>query len=269
MRFHTKKHGLQLEVIEYHPAHPNNQSPLIFLHGANMSAWCWEAYFLPHFASLGYTCYALSLRGHGRSHGVSHLATASIDDYVEDLRDLITHLAIQPILIGHSMGSLVILKYLELQRATSAVLLAPVPLGGTIPSMLNLVWHNPFLLAQLNLLQLAGKSMLSMDAWNELIFSRPPEPAVLQRFCSELQHESPRALIDAAWLGLPTQKNPHQTKILMVGAGDDVFFNPRQVQDTAKAYNADFHLAEHVGHNLMLEQNWQDCANHIHKWLAA
>lgn len=267
MRFHTKRHSLKLEVLEHHPSDGPSKPPLLFIHGANMTAWCWQAFFLPHFAELGYPCYALSLRGHGGSQGKSHLHLAGIDDYVEDVTDLIQHLGIEPILIGHSMGSLVIMKYLEQQAAASAVLLAPVPLGGTLPSAFNLFMRNPFLLAQLNLLQLAGKCLVPTDYWKELLFSTPVHGNVMKNFCSELQTESPRALLDAAWFGLPTRRNPHQTRMLMVSAANDSFFKPHQIEHTAKAFDADFHLMENAGHNLMLEQNWQECADHIHQWL--
>lgn len=39
--------------------------PLLFVHGSYHSSWCWAEHFLPYFASLGYPCYAVSLRGTG------------------------------------------------------------------------------------------------------------------------------------------------------------------------------------------------------------
>lgn len=267
MRVFTRKHSLPLEVLEYHPKLPNDQPPLLFLHGANMTAWCWEAFFLPYFTGLGYTCYAVSLRGHGRSHGKSHMGIASIEDYVDDVSDAIDRMETAPILIGHSLGALIIMRYLEKNPLRAAVLLAPIPLGGTVPSVLNLAWTNPFLFAQLNLLQLAGKSLLPTSYWRELLFSSDVDPEIMNQFCAELQNESPRALLDAAWYGLPTINNPFQSKMLMIGAEKDVFFTPRQVKQTAEAFGSDYHQIDQAGHILMLERNWQECADYLSVWI--
>lgn len=267
MRVRTRKHGLELDVIEHHPSFPTDKQPLLFLHGAYMSAWCWEAFFLPYFAAQGHPCYALSLRGHGNSEGKSHLNTSGIDDYVEDLQDLVDHLDIHPVLIGHSMGSLIIQKYLEKRPAAPAILLAPVPLGGILPSALQLAYNNPWLLAQLNFLQMAGKSLLPFDYWRDMFFSSLIDEPVMRKFCNQLQMESPRALLDAAWMGLPGRRNPHQVPMLMIGARDDTFFTPEQIQRTAEAYQADYIVIEDAGHNLMLENNWQDCAQGITNWI--
>ncbi len=77
-----------LDVIERHPK-KITRKPLLFIHGANMSAWCWDEYFMPFFTNLGHPTYAINLRGHGKSGGSAMLATNSIADYVHDLQRVI------------------------------------------------------------------------------------------------------------------------------------------------------------------------------------
>ena len=59
-----------------------------FIHGAYVSAWCWDEHFLPWFARRGWQAYAVSLSGHGRSRQREHLDSYSIDDYVRDVAEV-------------------------------------------------------------------------------------------------------------------------------------------------------------------------------------
>lgn len=80
---------MTLEIISKIPETENRPAPLLFVHGAWHGAWCWEKYFLPYFASHGYTAHALSLRGHGGSPGEEHLRWTRIGDYVDDVAQVV------------------------------------------------------------------------------------------------------------------------------------------------------------------------------------
>ncbi|WP_220348217.1 alpha/beta hydrolase [Alkalilimnicola ehrlichii] len=114
--------GSQLEVLEHHPERPVSDTPLLFVHGAYAGAWCWDAHFLPYFARRGYHAYALSLRGHGESAGHESLHSAGISDYVQDVASVVERFDSPPILVGHSMGGMVvqsILSAIKLQAQCS------------------------------------------------------------------------------------------------------------------------------------------------------
>ena len=115
-------------VIHHHPAHqPNTRPPLLFVHGGYSNAALWGVRFIPYFQDLGYDCYALELSGHGgRPADRAHL-----DDYVADLAAAVAGLPAAPVLIGHSMGSLVSQRFLERGTARAVAFLAPVPPNGT------------------------------------------------------------------------------------------------------------------------------------------
>ena len=82
-------------------------------------------------ADNGYRALALSLRGHGNSATDKKLGRFSIADYVDDVRTVAETPPTPPVVIGHSMGGLVVQKYLENQPAAAGVLLAAVPPQGT------------------------------------------------------------------------------------------------------------------------------------------
>jgi pimeloyl-ACP methyl ester carboxylesterase len=94
----------QLHLRTVPESDPDGQ-PVVFLHGAWHAGWTWDDW-LPRFASAGYHPVAPDLRGHGESAG--SWRKARLADYVEDARRVIESLERAPILIGHSLGGLII-----------------------------------------------------------------------------------------------------------------------------------------------------------------
>ena len=114
----------ELEVLARAPQTAAHPVPLLFVHGAYTAAWCWDEHFLPWFARAGYSSYAVSLSGHGNSRQRDSLDSYSINDYVDDLSQVISAMPAPPVLIGHSMGGIVVQKYLERAAVPGAVLMA-------------------------------------------------------------------------------------------------------------------------------------------------
>ncbi len=106
-----------LEIIERHPEKDSGRPPLVFVHGAFTSGECWDEYYLGYFASRGYRSIAISLRGHGKSYGRDILWQFGISDYVNDVASVIESLDRKPVLVGHSMGGLVVQNYLKMHSS--------------------------------------------------------------------------------------------------------------------------------------------------------
>jgi len=255
-----------LDIIERHPQQ-TTRPPILFVHGANMSAWCWDENLMSFFAEHGHPTYALSLRGHGKSGGHQHLSSHSIADYVTDVELAISAIGEPPILIGHSMGGLIIQNYIEKNPVPACVLMAPVPAQGLLPSLFDLAFYNPSFYTQLGLVQFFGTWSSAVDITRESIFSGHVSDDVVIRYCAQMQPESPRALLDTLWLGLPVKKNPLNIPMLALGADDDIFFRPHHIKKTAEAHNADYINIENISHAMMLDAHWQKGANAIKGWL--
>src|ERR1700761_8827579 len=112
-----------LEVIDKGSVSEIHPIPLLFVHGAWHAAWCWDEHFLSFFADRNYRALAVSLRGHGNSP-TTRLRTCSVADYVEDVNVVADSLPSRPVVIGHSLGGLVVQKYLESHDAPAGVLMA-------------------------------------------------------------------------------------------------------------------------------------------------
>ena len=109
----------------------NNQSqqlypPLLFLHGSFHAAWCWTEFFFPYFSSRGYPVVAMSWRGTGGTPAGTGVKKVKASEHCHDLQGLLTHVlptifrstpyattSERPILISHSFGGIVIMKFLE------------------------------------------------------------------------------------------------------------------------------------------------------------
>jgi len=267
MKIKQPSHKPILDIIESHPS-TATKAPILFIHGANMSSWCWDEHYMSFFTALGHPCYAISLRGHGNSGGQQQLASFGIADYVDDVQRAIDEIGTPPILIGHSLGGLVIQKYIEHNTVPACVLLAPIPVGGLLPPIIDLAMYNPSLYTQFNLVQLFGTWASALDITRKSIFSGHVSDELVIRYCTQMQPESPKALLDSLWLGLPCQNNPQKIPMLALAADEDCFFRPSHIKETAEANNADYINIDSTSHMMMLDSQWHVSATAIQDWLA-
>jgi non-heme chloroperoxidase len=252
-------------IVRAPPGGAHRRTPLLFVHGAYTAAWCWDENFLPFFAKAGYAAHALSLRGHGGSSGREYLDGLSIADYVADVESVLAALPGPAVLIGHSMGGMVVQKYLERASAAGAVLMASVPPQGLFASALGLAFKKPGLLSELNTLLGGGK--VASDALREAMFSQPVTPERLHQFYLRMQPESHRAIWDMTLFDLPHPQAMHRPPMLVLGAEFDHLIPASLVELTGRTYGAEARIFEGMGHGMMLERDWRQVAECILHWL--
>jgi pimeloyl-ACP methyl ester carboxylesterase len=255
-----------LEVIDKGPGTASHPIPLLFVHGAWHGAWCWDEYFLKFFADKGYRALALSLRGHGRSQTTAPLRTCSIADYVADVDSVADNLPASPVVIGHSMGGLVVQKYLESRNAPAGVLVASTPPRGIVGSWLRAMKRHPWNTTRTTV---TGKSLRGVNtpqlARESLFSPETPESCVTQ-YAARLEEESGRVMRDQMMLDLPRPRRV-TTPLLVLGAEYDGTFTPKEVRATARAYRTEAEIFPDMGHDMMLEPGWAAVAQRIHGWL--
>ncbi|MGG4482162.1 alpha/beta hydrolase [Paenibacillus illinoisensis] len=114
---HTSRYigeqDLYLEIFEGDEiqGRSNHRPPLLFVHGAYTGSWMWSKY-IPHFVQQGWTCYVMNLRCHYKSR-VQDMTRVTFEDYLEDIREIMTECGEPPILIGFSMGGILSQKLAE------------------------------------------------------------------------------------------------------------------------------------------------------------
>ena len=113
-------------------------TPILFSHGWPLASDAWEAQIL-HFGQNGFRVLAHDRRGHG---GSDHTWDGnSIDQYADDLAELITALDLSGlILVGHSTGGGEVARYIG-RHGTARV--AKVVMVGAVPPCMLRTAANP------------------------------------------------------------------------------------------------------------------------------
>ena len=261
----SNAHSPDLELRTASP--PDAEGPpLLFVHGAYVGAWCWAEHFLPALADRGYTAHAVSLRGHGESGG--RLTTAGVDDFVADLRRTVDHLDASPILVGHSMGGVVVQRYLQQYDAPGAALMASLPPQGMAGLTAQFAGRDPALWFQFGVLQAFGPGVASPRALRRALFSDDLPTDRVADYASQVRGESPRALAELT-TPIVTGRLPDDVPALVVGAGEDSIVPRWAVEATARAFDTDATFVPGVAHAMMLDTGWEQSLHALVDWLAS
>jgi pimeloyl-ACP methyl ester carboxylesterase len=260
---------MKLDMISRYPETTRKPVPLLFLHGSFSDARVWDDNFLPFFAQHGYEAHAFSLRGHGRSDGLERLHSWRLADYVADLVKVAASFPVPPVLIGHSMGGMVIQKYLETHRhAAALVLMASVPPQGLMSTSMHMAMRHPFLFQQLAQLSLLGPKFGTPEILRKILFSRDMPDDKLHDYFRYMQAESQVVSMDMmAPNMLKLKPETLQIPVLALGAHHDVLVAPTFVEQTARFYKAEFHIFRDMAHAMMLDTHWLKAAEYLLAWL--
>jgi pimeloyl-ACP methyl ester carboxylesterase len=225
---------------------------IVFVHGMSHGAWCWEEHFIPYFEKLGYTCVAFDLPGH-EVQGSTRRISYSLGDYVAALHRVVANLEAPPIIIGHSMGGMILQHFLKTGTCKKAILLASVPPCGVLFASLRALFRYPGLIPYLLQLNLLG----GFKKYPQLMFNNT------SRFASFMCSES-----FIAYLGLMLPVY-HRTSVplLVVGGSADGLITVQEFADTAKHYKAPLEIIEGGSHDLMLDKDFEKTAEVIKSWI--
>jgi len=235
---------------------------ILLVHGAWHGTWCWRD-FAARLTAAGHDVRCAELRGHDGSRGrLWH----RIRGYVEDVGTAVNGFGTPPVLVGHSMGGLVVQKYLERHRAPAAVLMCSVPPAGALGSTLRFLRRHPLVFAGANAGLHLGPVVGTPALAREMLFT-PDTPAEVVDDCfAQLRDES-----YPAYLGMVVGR-PHPARVttpmLVLGGELDQVFSVDEVQATARAYRTEAEIFPGMGHDLMLDQGWPAVADRIAAWVA-
>ncbi len=222
---------------------------------------------MPYFASHGYDCTALSLRGHAGSEGREKLRWSSIAEYVSDVEQVAGQFDAPPVIIAHSMGGFIAQKYLEKHHEhPAAVLLTPVPPTGLWPSTFVILKERPLVILK----SLASLSLYPVVETPEVarwsLFSDDFPTELLGKYHAMMQDESFRSYLDELGLNLVRTKRV-KTPLLVIGAENDAVIKHWMIRRTANLYGTQAVIFPNMAHDVMLEAGWEKVAETILKWL--
>ncbi|TFV88747.1 alpha/beta fold hydrolase [Blastococcus sp. CT_GayMR16] len=244
-----------LEVLERRPAVDTGRPPLLFVHGLGHGAWCWE-HWQAAAAEAGFPTYAVSLRGHGRSPG--RLRTALLREYVDDVVATAAALPRPAVLVGHSMGGLVVQQALARYAARAAVLVAPVPAHPALASLAAIARRHP-----LDALRIVAGGSLPLRP--DYLFHELDE-AQAQTHSDRCHGES--AVVQYQLLmHRPARPPLGSPPVLVLATPDDRLVPIRGVRSTAARYGAEVVEFPGMGHDLMLDARWREPLDAMVAWL--
>ena len=256
-----------LHIIERPADAPQGLPPLLFVHGGYTHAGCWDVNFLAWFAAQGYDAYALDLAGHGQSDGRERLNDFGLDDFADDVRQAVAAIDGAPVLIGHSMGAVVVQRYLEKSLAAGVVMLAPVPPTGLSGAAMQLAIRHPDFAFEAARAVRGEYTENTVRAMHHVYFSPDADLADLAVFQPLLQDELTRAISELLLLGLRLPSKRPRIPALVMGGEKDALFAANRLHFTASGWNAETSVIPRAGHMLMMDPQWPQAAAAIDGWL--
>lgn len=228
---------------------------ILFVHGVCHSAWCWEEKFIPYFQELGYQCIALNLPGH-ETPGSTHRISYSLNDYIQALHQAVEKLDQPPIIIGHSMGGMILQRFLKKGHCKKAILLSSVPPSGALMASLRVIIRNLGTLPYL----FTGNLLGVFRKYPQLMFN---EAKIAEKYTPKMCAESFPAFVG---LVVPVF-HKITTPIFVIGGSDDQLITVQEFSQTAKHYGAELAIIKGGSHDLMLDVDFEKTAKVIQEWI--
>lgn len=252
---------MKLELISKVQEKPKAQ--IIFLHGACLGTWIWEKHFMPYFFENGFNVHAFNFRNHGKSEGIGSLRWNSIQDYVEDLEQIIASLEGPIILIGHSMGGMTIQHYLKNtdSKVKAAVMLCAVPRQGVWSLIGKLLLEHPLKFLESTLKASWLPILQHPKRLKQLMLRKDFPESEIKSVQAKLQDESFWAFLQMLFNRPKVPQN--HIPILVVAGDEDYLFPVSQSLSLAKTYQAKSFILNQGSHSLMMETDWEKAADQI------
>jgi non-heme chloroperoxidase len=247
---------------------------IVMIHGMWGGAWCWDI-FKSYFEDKGYQCYVPILRHHDIEPGDTppkELGTTSLVDYVADLEAYIKKLPEKPIIMGHSMGGLLVQMLSQKDLATKSVLLTPAP-----PADIHAISCSVFKCFLSMFLQWGFWRKPHRIPFERAVFAFLHQLPEHQRKIeyNKLVYESGQASSEIGlWLLDPNKASKVDESLitapqLIITASNDRIVPAVVVRKIAKKYSrtADFKEFENHSHWLIGEECWEEVANYVLDWI--
>jgi alpha-beta hydrolase superfamily lysophospholipase len=262
---HTVRFG-DLVLDAALPARPSRPA-MLMVHGIMGGSW-YFAKWLDFFAARGAPAYALNLRGHHGSRRVDDFGRVSMMDYVADVRDAAAgvrerHPAARLVLVGHSMGGLVVQKAAESLAPAGLVLLSSVPPRG-IPLLCWALFRRELKHAAA---MLASRAIVADPKDLAALFLNRVDPAEAVSFLSQWTPASGRVGREITFGRIAVDARRITCPVLVVAGADDASIPPRVQRKVSLKYGATFRVYEGNAHFLIWEAGWDRVAADVASWI--
>jgi pimeloyl-ACP methyl ester carboxylesterase len=251
----------------------SNPKTVVFIHGnfVNDTSWAeWKSYF----EKKGYAVYTPANPGHqgipaqlrNKVHG--ELTKTGFIDVVNNISKLIDTLPEKPLLIGHSMAGMAVLKLIEMGKGSAGVSIDGAPPKNVFPPFQTLKTVLPAFGF------FSGKPyfMGSRKWYDYSFFNRLPESErekAFEKIAVPESYKVSRELVLNSFSNIDFKK-PHKP-LLFIGGGNDNIFPASLTATIAHKYKdsnskVDVKIFEDKSHYICGEAGWEQVADYILDW---
>ena len=249
---------------------------ILFIHGMYMTPLCWE-HWLDYFQAKGYRCIApawpdrdRSIQTLRKSHPDPLLGRLTLSRVIEHYISLINMLDEKPILIGHSMGGLVVQLLLQRYEAIAGVAIDSAPPLGVITTdkaFLKSNWPhiNPFI-------SQSSPIQMTLERFQYTFVNDLPlevQQAAFERYVVPESRRVPaQSLTKVAAIDF---RSPHPPLLLVAGSNDHLI--PASLNQTnykkfkRSASITDFKEFAGRTHFIIGQPGWEEVADYVAAWL--
>ncbi len=250
-----------------------NSKTIVLIHGNFVNNFSW-ADWKQRYEQKGYKVYWPAHPGHDgspselRRHVSPDLVKTGFIDVVNNLVKLIDTLPERPLIIGHSMGGMAVLKLVELGKAVAGVSVDGAPPKNVFPPFQTL----KTVLPSFGFLTSKKYFMGSRKWFDYAFFNTTPDSEKERAFEKYAVPESfkvGRQLVLNSYSNIDFKK-PH-APVLFIGGSQDHIFPPQLTKSIAGRYKdtnsrVDLKIFEGRSHFTCGEKGWENVADYVLDW---
>ena len=247
---------------------------IVFIHGMYMIPSSWEKW-IPYFEAKGYKCYAPAWPGRDLPIEIlrqkclaPELSKLGLKEVTAALAEFIGSLPEKPILIGHSMGGLIVQLLLQKDLAAAGVAIDSAPPMGVLTTKWSFLKSNfphitPFV-SQNDPIRMSFKRF-QYTFVNDLPLTEQ------QRAYSKYVVPESRRIPRQSLTARVDFRKPHAPLLLIAGSSDHLI-PASLIRTNYKRYSSSPSVTvfkEFPGrtHYIIGQENWEEVASYILEWL--
>ncbi len=247
---------------------------IVLIHGMFMTPLCWEKW-IPYYEAKGYRVIAPAWPGREqpvealrKNHPDSALAKLNLGDVVDHMMRVFKSLDEKPVIIGHSMGGLVVQLLLQRDLALAGVAIDPAPPAGVFTTAWSFVKSNfpainPFMLSQPVEMSFKHFQYAFVNTLSEA-----EQSAAYDRYVVPESRGVPTSSLGAA--GKVDFKKAHPPLLITAGEKDHIIptsLNRSNYKKYQGSSVTDFKEFEGRDHFIIGEKGWEEVADYSLAWL--
>lgn len=220
---------------------------LVFVHGMWGNAGMWND-FIKHFSNRNFSCRAINLK-----EGLN-LYTASFEDYVNKVKKIVGE---DDVVIGHSMGGLIVQKLAEETKIRGGIGICPAPPRGIkFKIKISYIKFLPKIVAK--------KPFKPDFSFSKKLYLNCLSEEEARNAYEKLEEDSPVVSYELAMNKISVDEGRVKCPMLFIATKEDKASPPEMVKKIAEKYKAEYEIYEGCH---WIFTNWRDIADSIERFV--